>query len=93
MRMKCHRLSNIKITERALLKCVRMYKNGLAAYCTPVEYVCLCWYFRIKPNEYYQDLVDKGDNSPSWQYFFIKIFDKEYPVSKYAMLDVTMTDY
>ena len=91
MRMKCHRLSNIKITERALLKCQQYYKDGLVAYCSPVEYVCLCWYFRIHPKEYYMNLVDQGDNSPSWQYFHVKKFDRVYPVSKYAMLAVSMS--
>jgi hypothetical protein len=90
MRMKCYRKSIPKITERALKKCERFYKNGLYAYCTPVEYVALCWYFCIEPDDFYKSMVSRGENSQSHHYFRVKKFDREFPVSKYAMLDVVM---
>ena len=85
-----HRKTSQKILDRALDKCTRFYRNGLHAYCTPVEYLVLCWYFRINPQDYYVGLVKTGCCNPSNHYFKMKKFDRVYPENKYAMLDVNM---
>lgn len=77
-------------TNRALRKCYRMYANGVAAYCTPYEYISLCYYFKNTHSSYYLDLVSKGRTMQTWHYFKINKFDKVYPTHTSAMLNVYM---
>lgn len=53
-----------RITNRALSKVKQFYYNGVHAYCTPAEYLCLCWYFNLEPDKYFQDRVSDGDSRP-----------------------------
>ncbi len=85
-----------KILQRALKKCSRMYANGLYAYCTPVEYLILSNYFQYKGYDFvYQQTkhVNKGISGNQVHYFKITnpaIDLDEFPIIKYAMLDVNM---
>lgn len=76
------------ILERALKKCERYYYDGVVAYCTPAEFVVLCWYFDTKPKFMwmYEDMVKKGICNPVHRYFHVKKWDREFPVSKHALL-------
>lgn len=62
--MNRRRKSVKRITEVALRKLKRFYKNGLHAYCTPAEYMCLCWHFETPPEQYYIDRAAHGDSVP-----------------------------
>jgi hypothetical protein len=90
--MTPNRKSIAKITERALRKCEKFYSDGVTAYCTPAEYLALCWYFGTKRREqdYYVNLVKKGECRPTTHYFHVKKWDRVYPVNKYAILDCSI---
>ena len=90
--MTLKRKSIPKITERALRKCEQFYMDGVHAYCTPAEYLALCWYFGTKQRMmyHYEDLVKKGDSRPSNHYFHVKKWDRVFPKSEYAILDCSI---
>jgi hypothetical protein len=73
------------ILERALRKCTQFYVDGVHAYCTPQEYVALCWYFNTKPRDLdiYIDRVKKGDSYPGTHYIHVKKWKDVFPKDKY----------
>ena len=90
--MTPNRKSVARITERALRKCEQFYMDGVHAYCTPAEFLALCWYFNTKPRmmDYYVAKVKQGDSRPSNHYLHVKKWDRVYPVSKYAIPDCSV---
>jgi hypothetical protein len=79
------------ITRRALDKCQQMYRNGLVAYCTPVEYVALCWYFNLPVSEYFMRLVRRGISGRNWRYFRVpESTASAHSPCEYAMLSTSM---
>jgi hypothetical protein len=82
------RKSITKITARALRKCTQYYADGVHAYCTPAEFLALCWHFETEPRmmDYYIDKVKKGDCSPGNHYIHVKKWDQMFPINKYACL-------
>ena len=91
--MTLKRKSIPKITERALLKCTQFYQDAVHAYCTPAEFLALCWYFDAKPRnmEYYIQKVRQGDCSPTTHYIHVKKWNRMFPKSDYAILDCCMS--
>ena len=83
-----------KITKRALLKCTQFYQDAVHAYCTPVEFLALCWYFDTKPRtmEYYANKVKIGDCSPGTHYIHVKKWNKMFPQNEYACLDCCISE-
>lgn len=79
------------LTKAALKKCEMMYSNGLVAFCTPSEYAVLCWHFKKEVKVLYEEKIKKGISNPSWHYFKVDKFDRVYPVSNWAILDVKIT--
>ena len=94
--MTPNRLSVRKITNRALKKCTKFYRDGVHAWCTPQEYVVLCWYFGSNPNDfdYYMERVKSGDSQSGTHYIHVKRWNDEdvFPVNKYALLDCRMSN-
>ena len=87
--MKQNRNSIPKITARALRKCTQFYMDAVHAYCTPSEYLALCWHFGAKPRdiEYYAEKVKKGVGNPANHYIHVKKWKDNFPISRYACLD------
>lgn len=88
------------ITERALKKCSLFYRDAVVAYCTPAEFLALCWYFESTPRpheyEYYLRQVKSGVCNPTTHYLHVKkwktVFSKNiFPVNRYACLDIFMS--
>lgn len=90
--MTLKRKSIPKITERALRKCTQFYQDAVHAYCTPAEFLALCWYFDTKPRgmEYYVNQVKNGDCTPGTHYLHVKKWKRVFPVDKYASLECRM---
>lgn len=82
-----------RITKRALKKCTQFYEDGVHAWCTPQEYLALCWYFDAKPwdYEYFQGLVKKGVGGPGDHYIHVKKWVDVFPQNEYAILDCRMS--
>ena len=78
-----------RITTRALRKCTQFYSDAVHAWCTPQEYIALCWYFGTKPDDYdlYLERVKQGDCNPGTHYIHVKKWTAVFPVNKYAVLD------
>ena len=91
--MTPNRKSVVRITERALRKCTQFYEDGVHAYCTPAEFLALCWYFGTKPRgmDYYVAKVKKGDCSPGTHYLHVNKWNQVFPQNKYACLDCRMS--
>jgi hypothetical protein len=83
--MTPNRKSVTRLTERALRKCEKFYHDGVHAFCTPAEFLALCWYFGTKPRsmDYYEAKVRKGDMSPTNHYLHVKKWTDVFPKSKY----------
>ena len=94
--MTPNRLSVRKITKRALKKCTMFYRDGVHAWCTPQEYVALCWYFGSKPKDfdYYMERVKSGDCQSGTHYIHVKRWNDGdvFPISEYASLDYRMSN-
>ena len=80
------------ITIRALKKCTQYHKDGVHVYCTPAEFLALCWHFDTKPRmiDYYVDLVKNGICSPANHYIHVKKWDQVFPQNKYACLNLSI---
>ena len=93
--MTPNRKSVARITERALRKCEQFYMDGVHAYCTPAEFLALCWYFGAKPYmmDYHVNLVNRGDCRPGNHYIHVKKWDRVFPRGQWAMVDVRMDRY
>jgi hypothetical protein len=81
------------ITKRALRKCSQFYADGVHAWCTPAEYLALCWHFGYQPRDYdyYFGLVKKGESHPGTHYIHVKKWTDVFPQNKYAILDCYMS--
>jgi len=91
--MTPNRKSIKKITERALRKCTQFYADGVHAWCTPAEFIALCWYFDSTPYDfnYSMEQVKKGKCQPGNHYIHVKKWKDVFPVNKYAILDCRMS--
>ena len=83
--MTPNRKSVARITARALRKCEQFYHDGVHAYCTPVEFLALCWYFDTKPRlmDYYMAKIKQGDMSLGNHYLHVKQWTDVFPKSKF----------
>lgn len=89
--MNKSRKSFKRITEVALRKLKRFYKNGLHAYCTPYEYICLCWHFGVSPEQYYIDRAGNGDSAPFNAFILVdESIAEKYDKHPQAMPNVIM---
>lgn len=81
------------ITARALRKCTQFYADGVHAWCTPQEYLALCWYFDAKPRDYdyYLERVKKGECRPGTHYIHVKKWKDVFPQNKYNLCHVHMS--
>ena len=80
------------ILKRALKKCEQYFRDGIVVYCTPTEFLSLCWYFDTKPRDmwYYEEQVSKGICNSAWHYLHVKKWDCEFPVNRSASLSCKM---
>jgi hypothetical protein len=89
-----HRKSAKRILFAALRKCSKFYKDGVHAYCTPVEHVILCAYFETETWDlkYSLEEVKKGVSRLGTHYMHVKKWsDYEFPVHRYASLHYNMS--
>lgn len=72
--MNQSRKSVAKLQKIALRKCQQFWMDAVHVYCTPAEYIALCYYFETKPRDlqYYMDLVKKGTSGPATHYIHVK---------------------
>lgn len=91
--MTPERLTVKRITTRALRKCTQFYADGIHVWCTPQEYLALCWHFDAKPrdSDYYLRLIKKGDSRPTTHYIHVKKWTDIFPQHKYSILDCRMS--